>query len=734
MMESIPSPSPAPAPVVAPIYSDASGQSTQSMFTSNDSIPNIFFGKGPIKSRLKTFGHMCKRQRTLEEYLQVTQTTPEVPLAKEHDLSTTSTSEPMVTHQPHLRKCLNLFDLLAFGVGSIIGSGIFVLTGVAARDYAGPAVIFSFLASGFACCLSGLSYAEFATRVPVSGSTYSYSYIVVGEMVAWIIGWDLTLEYMIASATVARGWSGYLNQLIKSFGGSVPHPLDPYYISDSISIDLIAMLSVLVLTAVVAFGMKESARFNKVFVVVKIIVVLFVIIAGSFKTNTNNWTPFTPFGIRGIFNAAAITFFAYLGFDSICNVAEEVEKPQRDIPIGILGSLGISTALYFSVSVVITLMVKYSDMDVNAPLSAAFASYGWKWAEVIVAVGAFAGLTTAQLGGLISQPRLYYSLSRDGLLPKIFSYIHPRFKTPFFSTWLTGICASIIALFFDIKVLADMVSIGTLLSFTLVCACVLAKRYPVLKDRKDSNARWIVKYLPAVLQRPIYLCIVIAIFAAICSAGYIHYMHWSVSLVFGVLGLIPSITIFFLVPCDIPVGFKCPLVPLVPILGIWVNVYLMMSLSWQTWIRLVVWLFIGLLIYIFYGQKHSNAGRYIQMNTFGNTSPGDDFSDDMDDKLGDTPQDKLADGDPTTANANAMLLPEAGLGLDQQNELLVSSASESENSPTSSYSSDIMDDEEDQLDDHGNILQRRNVIVTYRVTGGGEGNDGRTTPPPPPHP
>eukprot|EP01133_Synstelium_polycarpum_P011960 gene11960-13940_t len=523
---------------------------------------------------ITTFGHMSRRKKSLHQL--------KMELEETHD------AEDGKGKSDGLKKCLTVFDLLAFGVGAIIGSGIFVLTGVAAKEKAGPAVILSYLVSGFACALSGLAYAEFATRVPCSGSTYSYSYIVVGELIAWIIGWDLTLE---------------------TGGGYLPHPFAPIILGAGFSIDLIAFFSIIILTLIVAFGMKESARFNKVFVVIKVTIVLFVIICGAFYTDTANWQPFTPYGAKGVFNAAAITFFAYLGFDGVCNVAEEVKNPQRDLPIGILGSLGISTVLYMAVSIVLTLMVPYDKMDIGAPLSVAFSNYGLKWATIIVAIGAFAGLTTAQLSGLVSQPRLYYSLSRDGLLPPWFSYIHPRFKTPFYSTLFTGACAALIALFVEIQILADMVSIGTLLSFTLVSTCVLIMRYPAINDKSESNAKWIVRNFPVFLQKPMWLCLIIAVLAGITGAGYAHDLPFEIIVVFGVLMLAVSSIMFFLVPCDIPTGFRCPLVPGLPIVSIWFNMYLMVSLSWETWVRLIVWLFIGFLIYFFYGAKNSRVGR-----------------------------------------------------------------------------------------------------------------------------
>eukprot|EP01132_Coremiostelium_polycephalum_P009095 gene9095-11146_t len=575
-----------------------------------------------FKTNLRTVGHNIKRKKTLEELLAQSMHSNETDGGGGINNNVNEDGTPTEEGgKKHLKRCLSVFDLIAFGVGGIIGAGIFVLTGVAANEKAGPAIVLSYVVAGFACGLSALCYAEFASRVPCAGSTYSYSYIMVGELVAWIIGWDLTLEYMIASATVSRGWSGYLKSIIEASGNKLPYPLDPIPLASGFSLDLIAFASVIALTLVVAFGMKESARFNNIFVVLKVSIVLFVIVTGAVYTDSSNWTPFAPYGAKGIFNAAAITFFAYLGFDGICNVAEEVRNPQRDIPIGILGSLSISTALYIGVSAVLTLMVPYNQIDINAPLSKAFQNLGLKWAQVIVSVGAFAGLTTAQLGGLISQPRLFYSLSRDGLLPKFFSYIHPKYKTPFYSTLLIGFLSAIIGMFVTIDILSDMVSIGTLLSFTLVSVCVLIKRYPTPNSKHESNAKFPVNHFPVFLQRPIFLSIIICFFALFTSFGYSQDISLIMVIVFGVLGICASSIMFFLVPTDLPKGFMCPLVPFTPVLSIWANMYLMSSLNWGTWVRLIVWLLIGLIIYIFYGYKRSTIGKQREMKELDGDHP-----------------------------------------------------------------------------------------------------------------
>ena len=328
-----------------------------------------------------------------------------------------------------LKRVLTAMDLTAIGVGAIIGAGIFVLTGTAARDAAGPAIMLSYVFAGFACILAALCYTEFATRLPISGSAYTYAYASVGELFAWIIGWDLILEYTIGSSTVAVGWTHYLSEFVRGLQGSVlGQPLHGEQWNTQIiqplialpvaghSVNLAAAILVGLLSTLLCVGIKESARFNAVMVVIKLVVVLFVIFAGSAWVKPEHWHPFFPFGVQGVFAGAALTFFAYIGFDAVSTAAEEVKNPQRDLPIGIIASLVICTVLYVAVAAVITGMVPYQQIDAGAPLAAAFGSVGNVLAQKLIGLGGFVGLTTVVLILLMSQPRIYYSMARDGLM------------------------------------------------------------------------------------------------------------------------------------------------------------------------------------------------------------------------------------------------------------------------------------------------------------------------------
>jgi APA family basic amino acid/polyamine antiporter len=450
-----------------------------------------------------------------------------------------------------LHRVLGPVALTSLGIGAIIGAGIFVLTGLAARDYAGPSLMLSFVFAGIGCALAGLCYAEFAAMIPVAGSAYTYAYATLGELLAWIIGWDLVLEYAIASCAVAHGWSHYFQAFLALFGMSVPPWLasDPFSASPEtiasawhvggipIVFDMPAAVIVLLITVVLVIGIRESAGLNSAIVALKLAVVLFVILAGVAHVNPDNWQPFFPKGIAGTLSGAAYVFFAYIGFDSISTHAEEARNPDRDVPIGILASLGICTLLYIAVAAVLTGMVPWAEIDIDAPIAQAFARFGLTSATVLVSVGAVAGITSVLLVMLLSQARVLLAMSRDGLLPpSIFAAVHPRFRTPHRSTILIGFVVAAVAALLPLKVLADLVNIGTLFAFVIVCAAVLVMRY----TRPD-------------VRRP----------------------------------------------------FRTPLVPWVPILGIIANLTLMIYLGWHNWARLFVWLAIGMVIYAGYGVRHS---------------------------------------------------------------------------------------------------------------------------------
>ncbi|MBI4386067.1 MAG: amino acid permease [Elusimicrobia bacterium] len=470
-----------------------------------------------------------------------------------------------------LRRILGPVQLTSLGVGCIIGTGIFVLTGIAAHDKVGPALTLSFIIAGLACVLAALCYAEFASMVPVAGSAYTYAYATLGELFAWIIGWDLILEYTVASATVAHGWSHYFQDFIGIFGMKLPHaftnapfdfnPATGQLIGTGTLFDLPAIIIAGIVTFILVKGIQESATVNTAMVVTKVAIVLFVIVVGAFYIDPKNWSPFAPYGYTGlsffgktllgqtgaggeplgVLAGSAIIFFAYIGFDSVSTHAEEAKNPQRDVPIGIMASLIICTVLYVAVSAVLTGMVPYDKINIDAPVSDAFRQVGLPWAQFLISLGALAGITSVLLVLMLSQPRVFLAMARDGLVPEsIFGAVHEKFRTPWKSTILTGIAVAVLGAFIPLRVLAELVNIGTLLAFVIVCAAVLIMR------KKQPDA-----------ARP----------------------------------------------------FRCPMVPTVPILGIAMCLLLMFSLPAENWFRLIGWLGLGFVIYFAYGRHHSVLAR-----------------------------------------------------------------------------------------------------------------------------
>ncbi|KAA9340527.1 amino acid permease [Adhaeribacter soli] len=460
-----------------------------------------------------------------------------------------------------LKRTLSATNLTMLGVGAIIGAGIFVLTGTAAATAAGPAIVLSFIIAGLGCLFAGLCYAEFASMIPIAGSAYTYGYATLGEFIAWIIGWDLILEYLFGAATVAVGWSGNVVSLLKSAGINIPEiiasaPLA--YDGSSFSttgslINLPAVLLILTMTALLVVGIQESARFNNLIVFIKVGIVLLVIGFGFQYVNSANWEPFIPareimpdgsgrYGWEGIVRGAAIVFFSYIGFDAVSTAAQEAKNPQRDMPIGMLASLGICTLLYVAMSLVLTGLTSYKNLNVPDPVLVALtaAGPGLKWLFFFTGIGAIAGLASVVLVMLMGQPRIFYAMSRDGLLPSVFGKVHPRFHTPHITTIVTGVIAAIIAGIFPIGLLGELVSIGTLFAFIIVCAGILMLRY--------TNP-------------------------------------------------------------DIHRPFRTPFVPVVPILGILICGYMMVNLPHDTWLRLIIWMIIGIAIYFLYGRKHSKLAK-----------------------------------------------------------------------------------------------------------------------------
>ncbi len=466
-----------------------------------------------------------------------------------------------------LRRILGPVQLTALGIGAIIGAGIFVATGAAAHNVAGPALMLSYVVAGITCVFAALCYAEFASMVPVAGSAFTYAYATLGELFAWIIGWDLVLEYAVGSATVATGWSGYFQNVLAKVGIVLPETLreSPWrydvtlgeFVRTGSFLNLPAVIIVAILTAVLVKGIRESANFNAAMVFIKVAAVLFVILVGAFYINPDNWRPIAPYGWTGVsifgnhvagqadpggsplgmLAGAAIIFFAYIGFDSVSTHTEEARNPQRDVPIGIMASLLICTVLYVLVVAVLTGMVKYDRLDINAPVSQAFKQVGIGWAEALIAVAGVAGITSVMLVMMLSGPRVFLAMARDGLVSRrFFGDVHPRFRTPWKSTILIGVGVMIMAGLGPIDFLLHLTNIGTLLAFVIVCAAVLImrKKHP-----------------------------------------------------------------------EVPRPFRCPWVPFVPIAGILTCLLLMFSLPTDNWWRLAAWLGIGLVIYFLYGRHHS---------------------------------------------------------------------------------------------------------------------------------
>ena len=544
----------------------------------------------------------------------------------------------MDTQHAHLRKTLGVVDLTALGIAAIIGAGIFSTIGTAASN-GGPAVSLLFVFTAVACAFSALCYAEFASQIPVAGSAYTYAYASFGELIAWIIGWDLLIEYAIGNIAVAISWSDYFTGLLAGYGIHVPPWLTMDFLSASrghdafnaataaghtaditdgmrtahdawataphigglpIICDLPALLIVFLITALVYVGIRESKRASNAMVALKVSVVLLVIVVGSFYVKPANWSPFAPNGMGGVLKGVSAVFFAYIGFDAITTTAEECNDPRRDLPRGMLYSLVICTVLYIAVALVLTGIANYKDLAVGDPLAYVFGPEGARvpWMAGIVAVSAVVALATVLLVFQLGQPRIWMAMSRDGLLPKIFSDIHPRYKTPWFATLVTGAVVAIPSLFMNLTEVTDLTSIGTLFAFVLVSGGVL-----LLLGNKGGrfvpyiDSRWIV---------PVLLLVVAGYFSFFrreSVATLFDFSTWSEwrhripLLVFLVLAAVLAVACFI------------RRLSLIPVMGLLTCGYLMTELGIVNWIRFLLWLLAGLVIYFFYGYSHSNLGR-----------------------------------------------------------------------------------------------------------------------------
>ena len=462
-----------------------------------------------------------------------------------------------------LKRALGPVNLTTLGIGAIIGAGIFVLTGTAAAQFAGPAIVLSFIIAGIGCVFAGLCYAEFASMIPIAGSAYTYGYATMGEIVAWIIGWALVLEYAFGAATVAVGWSGFVSSMLSFFGIKLPFNPTPHIAFSlfghpiSAQVDIFALAAIIVITAILVVGVKESANFTSTAVMIKVSVVLvFIGLAISFAFGhwnhmVANWHPFIPentghfghFGWSGIMRGAGVVFFSYIGFDAVSTAAQEAKNPQKDMPVGILGSLVICTVLYIIVAGLLTGLKPYSTLNVPAPVADGAAAIGVSWGVVMIDFGAIAGLASVMLVMLLGQSRVLYTMSHDGLIWKWAGKLHPRFCTPYITSIVVGAFAAFLAAFFPIGLLGELVSLGTLLAFTIVCLGV-----------------WVMRK-----KQP-----------------------------------------------DVPRPFRTPWVPVVPICGMIVSIALMVSLDMPAWLGFGSWLVIGLIIYFTYSRKHSKVQQMLR--------------------------------------------------------------------------------------------------------------------------
>ncbi|CAL8364731.1 unnamed protein product [Lota lota] len=584
------------------------------------------------------------------------------------------------SEESRLSRCLNTLDLVALGVGSTLGAGVYVLAGAVARDNAGPAIVLCFLIAALASVLAGLCYAEFGARVPKTGSAYLYSYVTVGELWAFITGWNLILSYIIGTSSVARAWSATFDELI---GGHIERFCRQYMSIRAPGIlaeypDMFAVFIIITLSGLLAFGVKESAMVNKVFTCINILVLLFMVVSGLVKGTLKNWQidpqqilnisntnasslnltesrvsvetlgkgGFMPFGITGVLSGAATCFYAFVGFDCIATTGEEVKNPQRAIPIGIVSSLLICFVAYFGVSAALTLMMPYYLLDNNSPLPAAFKYVGWEGATYSVAVGSLCALSTSLLGAMFPLPRVIYAMARDGLLFSFLAHVSER-KSPISSTLAAGVMSAVMAFLFDLKDLVDLMSIGTLLAYTLVAACVLVLRYqpkqpglsyqmadlqeeaehsdgfsvPSMGMLEGMEERFSFRNMmspqnpePSTLSGFI-VNVSVSLMGVLILLFSILAVNWGMA----VLNLIVLVVIFaacgfltFIVgrqpQSKTKLSFKVPMLPFIPVISMFVNVYLMMQLDRGTWIRFAVWMVIGFVIYFCYGIHHSVEG------------------------------------------------------------------------------------------------------------------------------
>ncbi|KAF5732882.1 cationic amino acid transporter 9 chloroplastic isoform X1 [Tripterygium wilfordii] len=517
--------------------------------------------------------------------------------------SPTSVADVRTSSGDALVRRLGLLELILIGIGASIGAGIFVVTGTVARD-AGPGVTISFILAGVSSILNALCYAELASRVPaVVGGAYLYTYVAFNELTAFLVFSQLMLDYHVAAASIARSLAGYIITILELFPFFKEIPgwigQGEEFLGGALSINILAPIVLAILTAILCWGVGESSAVNSFMTVTKVVIVIFVIFVGAFEVDVSNWSPFAPNGFKEILTGATVVFFSYVGFDAVANSAEESKNPQRDLPIGILGSLLVCIALYIGVCLVLTGMVPYSFLGEDAPLAEAFTSKGLKYVSILISIGAVAGLSTTLLVGLYVQSRLYLGLGRDGLLPSVFAKVHPTRHTPVFSQVWVAIIAGVLAGLFNVRELSHILSVGSLTGYSVVAACVVVCRW---NDKTASlvSSEWITAWREGVL------CLIIVAFCGF-GAGVLYRVD--ASFVFLLVAVVIALFASAALSCRQryvdPPGFSCPGVPIVPAICIFFNIFLFAQLHYEAWVRFIILSLITVGIYAFYGQYHA---------------------------------------------------------------------------------------------------------------------------------
>lgn len=545
----------------------------------------------------------------------------------------------------HLSKSLNVVDLTALGIAAVIGAGIFSTIGNASAS-GGPAVSLLFIFTAIACSFSALCYAEFASRLPLSGSAYTYAYASLGELVAWIIGWDLLMEYSVGNIAVAISWSDYFTSFLSGFGIDFPSFLSMDYLTASrgyheainlvasgtnlnelslnlkeayhtwtsapqlfgfhIIADIPAFSIVVLITILVYIGIKETKTASNIMVLLKLVVIVLILIVGSFYVKPENWSPFAPNGVSGVLKGVSAVFFAYIGFDAISTTAEECKNPQRDLPRAMMFALIISTALYVLITLVLTGMAKYSDLAVGDPLAFVFRGLNMDWLSGIISLSAIIAMASVLLVFQVGQPRIWMSMSRDGLLPKRFSRIHPRFHTPSFSTVITGFVVAIPSLFLNLTEVTDLTSIGTLFAFIIVCGGVLVLK----KDENTSFPKFKIYYINSKYIIPALFIVILVLSYYLNKEGVLNFFDFSTkNIAWDVIKHKIPMFFFIIIAAVFMVLSYLKSLSLIPVLGLLTNLYLMTELGITNWLRFFIWLAVGLIIYFTYSIRHSKLRK-----------------------------------------------------------------------------------------------------------------------------